>query len=105
MGDAPDWSALARLRTTLVIFMGLNRIESICTQLVLHGMSAATPAAVIEQGTLSTQRHVSSPLAGLARAARTAQLKAPALIVIGDVVALARVTEASRQADAAQASA
>jgi uroporphyrin-III C-methyltransferase len=92
-GDEPDWSALARLRTTLVIYMGLSRIESIAAQLTAHGMRADTPSAVIEQGTTSAQRHIVAPLAALAGAAREAQIKAPALIVIGDVVAFARASE------------
>ena len=102
-GPEPDWSALARLRHTLVIYMGLNRIESISAALLTHGMHGATPAAVIEQGTMSSQRQVLSPLVDLARAARAAELKAPALIVIGEVVALARPAALSRANDCAAA--
>ena len=92
-GGEPDWGALARLTTTLVIYMGLSRIESIAKQLVAHGMRADMPAAVIEQGTLSAQRHVVTRLESLARAVREAQLEAPALIVIGDVVAFAHASQ------------
>jgi len=91
----PDWQALARTGTTLVIYMGLRRIERIARQLIAHGLPAATPAAVIEQGTCANQRHVLAPLAEVSRAARAASLKAPALVVIGAVVALARAREAS----------
>jgi len=85
----PDWNALARTGTTLVIYMGLRRLERIAQQLIEHGMKPATPAAVIEQGTRPTQRHVLAPLNTIARKAHAARLNAPALIIIGAVVALA----------------
>ena len=103
-GLEPDWSALVRLRTTLVVYMGLARIEAISAQLLAHGMRGTTPAAVIAQGTAINQRHVTSTLAGIARAARAAGLRAPALIVIGDVVALARAVETGRADQRAAAS-
>jgi len=86
----PDWAALARTGTTLAIYMGLTRIERIAERLIACGMDAATPAAVVEQGTLAGQRHVLAPLAVLPRAARAAGLASPALIVIGAVVGLAQ---------------
>ena len=103
-GLAPDWGALVRTRTTLVIYMGLGHLESISEQLMAHGLHPTTPAAVIEQGTLSNQRQVLSPLAHLAHAARSAQLEAPALIVIGEVVALARPAERDSADERAAAS-
>ena len=102
-GEGLDWGALVRARTTLVIYMGLGRIESIGAQLLAHGMHLATPAAVIEQGTLSGQRQVIAPLVDLARATRAAGLQAPALIVIGDVVAWARAPQTVSAADCAAA--
>jgi len=102
-GGEPDWAALARLRMTLVIYMGLSRIESIAAQLIAHGMRADAPSAAIEQGTSSAQRHIVAPLAGLALAAREARLEAPALIVVGDVVAFARASERLSPADRAAA--
>ena len=104
-GGEPDWRGLARLRTTLVIYMGLGRIEAIAAQLIAHGMRADTPSAVIEQGTSSAQRHIVAPLAALARAAREAHLKAPALIVIGDVVAFAHASALHPVTDCATAGA
>ncbi len=91
----PDWAALARTGTTLAIYMGLARIERIAERLIAHGMKAETLAAVIENGTLATQRHVIAPLVELAGAVRAAAIEAPALIVIGDVVALTQVGTAS----------
>lgn len=85
-----DFAALVRLRATLVIYMGLGRVQSIAARLIAHGMRPDMPAAVIEQGTLRAQRHVLAPLAQLAQAVRAAALAAPALIVIGEVVAFAQ---------------
>jgi uroporphyrin-III C-methyltransferase len=94
-GSEADWAHLARARTTLVIYMGLRHIEQVTTQLIANGLCARTPAAVIEQGTLKSQRHVIAPLQELAQAARDQAMEAPALIVIGDVVALARQSAAT----------
>lgn len=96
----PDWAALARTGTTLVIYMGVSRLESIAQRLIAGGMDAMTPSAVIEQGTLPGQREVVAPLYRLAEAAREAELAAPALIVVGEVVSLARAVPFARRAAA-----
>jgi uroporphyrin-III C-methyltransferase len=89
-GHGPlDFAALAATPGTLVAFMGLARLEELATGLVEHGRSASTPAAVIAHGTLPEQRVVVAPLAGIAAAA--GELDPPALVVVGDVVSLARV--------------
>jgi len=85
----PDWAALARSGTTLVIYMGLARLPEIAASLLAAGLPAATPAAVIAHGTLPGQREVLDRLDGIAQAARAAALPAPALIVIGAVAGLA----------------
>jgi uroporphyrin-III C-methyltransferase len=92
-GSGPDWAALARTGTTLVIYMGMQRVAAIAAALQAAGMPAATPAAAIQNGTTALQRHVVTTLATLADAARAAALGSPALIVIGEVVGLARATE------------
>jgi uroporphyrin-III C-methyltransferase len=91
-GSGPDWAALARTGTTLVIYMGMQRVAAIAEALQSAGMPASTPAAAIQNGTTSLQRHVIATLATLAAATAAANLGSPALIVIGDVVALARTT-------------
>ena len=91
-GHQPDWSALARSGTTLVIYMGLAALPEIVPQLIAGGLSASTPAAVIAHGTLPTQRQVVGTLADIAALAHDAELPAPALIVVGDVAAYARST-------------
>jgi uroporphyrin-III C-methyltransferase len=92
-GSGPDWAALARTDTTLVIYMGMQRVDAIAAALQAAGMPSATPAAAIQNGTTALQRHVVATLATLADAARAAALGSPALIVIGEVVGLARATE------------
>lgn len=88
-GTGPDWSALAASGTTLVIYMGLSRIGAICDALLAAGMRAALPACVIENGTLPQQRQVLGTLASIARVATEERICSPAIIIIGDVVALA----------------
>lgn len=82
-----DLAALARAPGTLVLFMGLGSLDAVAEGLLRHGKPADTPAAVVASGTTPEQRTVVAPLAEIARAAST--LDSPALVVIGDVVALA----------------
>lgn len=91
-GAGPDWAALARTGTTLVIYMGMQRIEAIAAALSAAGL-AAMPAAVIERGTTVDERSVVDCVGGIAEAARAAGLGSPALIVIGEVVQMARSSE------------
>ena len=83
-----DWAALARPRQTLAIYMGLAVLATLCEKLVAHGLPPDLPAAVIEQGTLATQRVVAATLADLAPAVAAAGLKSPCLTIVGEVVRL-----------------
>ena len=100
-GQEPNWEALARSGTTLVVYMGLRRLEQIVSQLRKAGLSEATPACAIENGTLKTQREILSTLAGLPAAAAQARLASPAIIVVGEVVRFARVSALEPKARAA----
>jgi uroporphyrin-III C-methyltransferase len=100
-GQEPNWEALARSGTTLVVYMGLRRLEQIASQLRKAGLSEATPACAIENGTLKTQREIVSTLAGLPAAAAQARLASPAIIVVGEVVRFARVSALEPKAKAA----
>ena len=83
-----DWVALARPRQTLVIYMGVGALEQICRELMAHGMPAGMPAALVRHATLPEQRTVAGTLATLPRLAVEHDVRAPALIVIGEVVRL-----------------
>ncbi len=83
-----DWPALARPHQTVVVYMGLLGLPLLCQQLVAHGMPAATPAAVVQQGTTRQQRVVCGTLATLPLASFKAGLEPPTLIVVGEVVTL-----------------
>jgi uroporphyrinogen III methyltransferase/synthase len=85
--DALDWNALATTQT-LVIFMGLTSMADISSRLQAAGRSAQTPAAAIRWGTRGDQQTVDGTLADLAERVAEHQLKPPALVVIGEVVAL-----------------
>ncbi len=100
-GQEPNWEALARSGTTLVVYMGLRRLEQIASQLRKAGLSEATPACAIENGTLKTQREIVSTLAGLPAAAAQARLASPAIIVVGEVVRFVRVSALEPKAKAA----
>jgi uroporphyrin-III C-methyltransferase len=82
-----DFAELARAPGTLVCFMGLASLEAIAEGLLRHGKPAETPAAVVSRATTPEQRTVIAPLAEIAAAARA--LDPPALVVVGEVVALA----------------
>jgi uroporphyrin-III C-methyltransferase len=86
-GAEPDWQALARARTTLVIYMGLKGLDRILSALRDAGMDGSTPACLIENGTLRQQKQRVATLGTL----RADGFAAPALLVIGDVVRFARV--------------
>src|SRR5690606_20456748 len=85
--DLP-WEELAAPGQTLVFYMGLNGLETICHQLMTHGMDAATPAALIEKGTTARQRTFVGNLADLPEKVRLGEAKAPTLIIVGHVVGL-----------------
>ena len=55
---ALEWAALARPRQTVVIYMGVGTLPTICTQLIAHGLPVSTPAAMIERATLPGQRSI-----------------------------------------------
>ena len=88
--SAVDWGRLAAFDGTLVIFMGARKVAEICRALTAHGKAATTPAAVVEWGTWPDQRTVAADLARLPDQASAAAIRSPALIIVGDVVALRR---------------
>ncbi|WP_328556592.1 MULTISPECIES: uroporphyrinogen-III C-methyltransferase [unclassified Streptomyces] len=81
-----DWPALAKLRGTLVVLMGVDKIGRIADTLVAHGRPADTPVALVQEGTTAAQRRVDATLATVAEAVRAEDVRPPAVIVIGEVV-------------------
>ncbi|TQV84696.1 uroporphyrinogen-III C-methyltransferase [Exilibacterium tricleocarpae] len=84
-----NWTSLAQAGHTLVFYMGLSKAGLISTQLRNAGMSAQVPVALIENGCRAGQRVVRGRLDELASLVQREAVRSPALIVVGDVVALA----------------
>ena len=88
-----DWPAIARLRGTVCVLMGLKNLAPIATALIAGGRDPVTPAAVVQDGTTDHQRVVRAPLGEIAAAADRAGLRAPAVVVIGAVTDLATAVD------------
>ncbi|MFC9356564.1 uroporphyrinogen-III C-methyltransferase [Rhodococcus sp. NPDC057014] len=80
-----DWSALARLKGTIVLLMAVERIEAFATVLMDGGRPVDTPVTVIQEGTLRTQRTVRADLQTVAARVKEEQIRPPAIVVIGPV--------------------
>ncbi|GLQ98417.1 siroheme synthase [Dyella mobilis] len=87
--DTLDWADLARERQTLAVYMGVAKLEEITRQLVAHGRSASTPFALVENGSLPTQRTLVGTLGELPALATRHAVRAPALLILGEVAAQA----------------
>lgn len=82
------WQELVHSQQTLVFYMGLVGLPVICQQLIAHGRDAATPVAIVQQGTTRHQRVVIGDLSNIAERVIAKQIKAPTLLIIGEVVEL-----------------
>jgi uroporphyrin-III C-methyltransferase/precorrin-2 dehydrogenase/sirohydrochlorin ferrochelatase len=85
---ALNWTALAQPRQTVVFYMGLHGVDILCRELIAHGLPSATPAALIQQGTLPQQRVLTGDLATLPAIVHQSNVRAPTLIIVGEVVRL-----------------
>jgi uroporphyrinogen III methyltransferase/synthase len=83
--SALDWEALARFPGTLVFYMGVKRLRQNAASLIAAGRNPEEPAVAIERGTWPGQRTVSATLGTIAAAVEREAVKAPALIVVGEV--------------------
>lgn len=81
-----DWCHLAKDRSTLVFYMGLNRVSQIRHKLIEHGMRSDMPIAIVDQGTTEKQRVVCSTLDELDADVQLTEFEGPALIIVGEVV-------------------
>jgi len=86
--DSVRWRALAQAADTVVVLMGMGNLSAIVREFIAAGRDPSTPAAVIRWGTTGRQRTVVSDLQGIAAEIERAGLKPPAILVVGDVVAL-----------------
>ncbi len=83
-----DWSKVANGADTLVLYMGIGRLKEISSELISAGKSPDTPVACVRWGTIPEQRTVTGTLRDIAEKVAEANLKPPAITVVGDVVSL-----------------
>ncbi len=82
------WKDLVAPGQTLVFYMGLVGLPAICEQLIAHGRSGATPAALVQQGTTQNQRVFTGTLDSLPQLVAEHEVHAPTLVIVGEVVTL-----------------
>jgi uroporphyrin-III C-methyltransferase len=85
-GPKVNWRGLASSADTIVVLMGIASLQHIVTELMLGGLDPATPSAVVENGTTPLQRVITAPIQNLPQLAAEANVRPPAVIVIGEVV-------------------
>ena len=85
-----NWHSLARLKHTLVVYMGLTKAAFISENLIASGLCTHTPAALVENGCTNKQRVITGTLEQLPHLVQAEQVKSPALIIIGHVVDLSQ---------------
>ncbi|MDD2106391.1 siroheme synthase CysG [Pseudomonas asiatica] len=82
------WHDLVAPAQTLVFYMGLVGLPTICAELIRHGRAASTPAALVQQGTTRNQRVFTGTLADLPDLVAQHEVHAPTLVIVGEVVQL-----------------
>jgi uroporphyrin-III C-methyltransferase len=92
-----DWASLAKTNQTVVVYMGLSTAPGIAARLIAAGRSASTPVLVVENASLANERRLLTTLAGLGEASQG--LDGPALLVIGEVAAMANIQPIVAQLD------
>ncbi|MGB9125297.1 MAG: uroporphyrinogen-III C-methyltransferase [Nitrosotalea sp.] len=83
-----DWKKLAKAVDTIVIMMGLSRLEIISQKLVSGGLDKNTPVAVIQNGTTDEHRLIKGTLSNISKKVKDAKIKPPTIIIVGKVVNL-----------------
>jgi uroporphyrin-III C-methyltransferase / precorrin-2 dehydrogenase / sirohydrochlorin ferrochelatase len=83
-----NWQALVQPRQTLAVYMGVSGIETLCNELIQHGLPGETPAAVIQQGTRPGQRTHIGKVNTLAKLIAAEKITPPSMLIIGEVVQL-----------------
>jgi len=92
LGKEPDldWVSLARPNQTVVVFMGLGTADAIAARLIAAGRDPATPVAIVENGTRENEVRAFGSLGNIADVVQASGIQGPALLIIGEVVALAQ---------------
>ncbi|RDS84549.1 uroporphyrinogen-III C-methyltransferase [Dyella monticola] len=88
--DGMDWPALAQDHQTLAVYMSVAKLDELMRGLLGHGRRADTPFAIVEHGTLPQQRVLRGVLHELPRRAKERGVQSPALLIIGEVAAMAQ---------------
>ena len=83
-----NWPALAQPHQTLVVYMGLLGVKTLCAKLVEHGLSSETPIALVQKATTRQQKVLIGTLGTMPELVDQTQIKPPTLIIVGDVVTL-----------------
>jgi len=83
-----DWPSLVRSNQTVVIYMGLGGLADICRQMVAHGAAPDLPIAVVQDGSIASQKVVTGTLSDIPERVTQAGLRSPCLTIIGNVVKL-----------------
>jgi len=83
-----NWDAIAQPNQTVVFYMGLQTVRELCKELIAHGLSSSTPAALVEKGTTQEQKVHIGDLTTLHDIVEKNNVKAPTLIIVGEVVKL-----------------
>lgn len=83
-----NFAELIHPNQTVVFYMGLHTLPSLCEKMIQHGKPASTPAAIVSKGTSADQKVLTGTLESLPALQQEAQLPAPALIIVGEVVEL-----------------
>ncbi|HKU32721.1 MAG TPA: uroporphyrinogen-III C-methyltransferase [Candidatus Nitrosotalea sp.] len=83
-----NWKKLAKSVDTIVIMMGLSRLEVISKNLISGGLAKNTPVAVIQNGTTEDHKMLKGTLANIAKKVKDAKVRPPSIIIIGKVVSL-----------------
>jgi uroporphyrin-III C-methyltransferase / precorrin-2 dehydrogenase / sirohydrochlorin ferrochelatase len=97
---SPDWARLAAAGQTIIFYMSFNNLPTTCAELVRHGLDAGTPAALISRGTMSDSSLLIGTVATLPGIVERSRPAAPAIVIIGAVVAeRARLDELAQEAE------
>jgi len=83
-----NWHVLAQPNQTVVVYMGLLGLDTLCRELQKHGMPGSTPIALVQQATTPTQQVIISDLKNMPQYVKQFEIHAPTLIIVGDVVSL-----------------